>query len=157
MQILTCPKCGAKNRIDERRALTTQPVCGRCGTKLSLTAATGGTGGGGGKPVEVTDATFDTIVGEARMPVLVDCWAPWCGPCRMIAPTMDQLAAESNGRYVIAKLNTDQNRRVATEYRIDAIPTMLIFYNGQLVDRIVGLQPKPAIQARLEQLVKQYA
>jgi thioredoxin-like negative regulator of GroEL len=75
----------------------------------------------------------------------------------MIAPIMDQLAAESNGRYVIAKLNTDDNRRVAGQYRIDAIPTMLLFHNGQLIDRIVGLQPKQAIQARLEQLGKQYA
>jgi thioredoxin-like negative regulator of GroEL len=75
----------------------------------------------------------------------------------MIAPIMDQLAAESAGRYVIAKLNTDDNRRVASQYRIDAIPTMLLFHHGQLVDRIVGLQPKQALQARLEQLGKQYA
>jgi thioredoxin len=150
MQILTCQKCGAKNRVDERRAQATQPVCGRCRSKLSLAAAGGDVGGSGGKPIEVTDATFDAAVRQADVPVLVDCWAPWCGPCRMIAPTMDQLAAESNGRYLIAKLNTDENRQVATEYRIDAIPTMLIFHHGQLVDRIVGLLPKQAILARLE-------
>lgn len=149
MPIITCPNCGARNRVDDNRTRTQQPVCGRCGTKLSITAAPGGTSGGG-KPLEVTDATFDTLVRQAGVPVLVDCWAPWCGPCRMIAPTMDQLAAESNGRYLIAKLNTDDNRRVAGEYRIDAIPTMLIFHRGQLVDRIVGLQPKQAILARLE-------
>jgi thioredoxin 2 len=148
MPIITCPNCGAKNRVDDNRARGQQPVCGRCGTKLSLTTAP--TGGAAAKPIEVTDATFDALVRQATVPVLVDCWAPWCGPCRMIAPTMEQLAAESNGRYLIAKLNTDDNRGVASEYRIDAIPTMLIFHHGQLVDRVVGLQPKPAILARLE-------
>lgn len=150
MPILTCPQCGAKNRVDDARARSQQPVCGRCGAKLSLFSTGGGGTGRGGKPIEITDATFLTVVGQASVPVLVDCWAPWCGPCRMIAPTIDQLAAESDGRYLVAKLNTDENRRVAGEYRIDSIPTMLVFYQGRLVDRIVGLQPKQAIAARLE-------
>jgi thioredoxin 2 len=102
-----------------------------------------------GKPVTVTDASFASDVLGASVPVLLDCWAPWCGPCRMIAPIMDQLAAESGGRFVVAKLNTDENPRVSAQFRIDAIPTMLIFNRGQLVDRIVGLQPKQAILARL--------
>jgi thioredoxin 2 len=152
MPIVTCPNCGAKNRVDDR-ANTLQPICGKCGQKLPTAASAGESN----KPLTITDATFDTTVLRADKPVLVDCWAPWCGPCRMIAPIMDQLAAESNGRYLIAKLNTDENRRVATQYRIDAIPTMLLFHNGQLVDRIVGLQPKQALQARLAQLGKQYA
>jgi thioredoxin len=157
MPIIACPNCGTKNRVDDR-ANSLQPVCGKCGQRLPLPGDDGAaTAGATSKPVTVTDSTFDTMVLNADKPVLVDCWAPWCGPCRMIAPIMDQLAAESGGRYVVAKLNTDDNRRVASQYRIDAIPTLLLFHKGQLADRIVGLQPKHAIQARLEQLGKQYA
>jgi thioredoxin len=152
MPIVACPNCGAKNRVDDR-ANTLQPVCGKCGQKLPIEASAGDTG----KPVAVTDANFQSVVLQADRPVLVDCWAPWCGPCRMIAPVMDQLAAESGGRYLIAKLNTDENRGVASQFRIDAIPTMLLFNNGQLVDRIVGLQPKQVLQAKLHQLGRQYA
>jgi thioredoxin 2 len=144
MPIITCPNCGTKNRIDDR-AQSLQPVCGKCGQKLPLAAASA-------KPLIVTDATFPTVVLKSDKPVLLDCWAPWCGPCRMIAPIVDQLAAESAGRYVVAKLNTDENPRTSAQYRIDAIPTMLLFNNGQLVDRIVGMQPKQALQARLERL-----
>jgi thioredoxin len=145
MTIVTCPNCGAKNRIDERTAQNKQPICGRCGTKLSLGGAEDS------HPLELTDATFDTLLRTAgSKPVLVDCWAPWCGPCRMIAPTIEQLASESNGRWVIAKLNTDENQHTAARFHIDAIPAMLIFRDGQMVDQIVGLQPKHAIQARLE-------
>jgi thioredoxin len=133
--------------VDHSRAHGARPVCGKCGAVLpeGTSAAAGG-----GKPLVVTDGSFAADVLGAGVPVLVDCWAPWCGPCRMIAPTIDQLAAESGGRYVIAKLNTDENPRVAGQFRIDAIPTMLIFHRGQLVDRIVGLQPKPVIVQRLE-------
>ncbi|MBA2340281.1 MAG: thioredoxin, partial [Pyrinomonadaceae bacterium] len=102
------------------------------------------------KPLTVTDASFagDVLNAGAR-PVLLDCWAEWCGPCRMIAPVLDQLAAESGGRYTIAKLNVDENPRTAAQFGIQSIPTMLIFKNGQLVDRIIGAQPKQAIAARL--------
>ena len=147
MPIVACPNCGTKNRVDDTRARALQPVCGKCGERLPAATASAATSG---KPLIVTDATFADDVLGASAPVLLDCWAPWCGPCRMIAPTIDQLAAESAGRYVIAKLNTDENPRTASEYRIDAIPTMLIFHRGQLVDRIVGLQPKQTILAKLD-------
>jgi thioredoxin 2 len=143
MAVITCPTCGAKNRVDEGRAASLQAVCGRCGTKLDAPAA------GGGKPVAVTDATFADVVGDAR-PVLVDCWAPWCGPCRMIAPMLDQLAAESGGKYLVAKLNVDENPRTARHFMIESIPTLLLFKGGNLVERIVGLQPKQAIAQRLQ-------
>ena len=81
--------------------------------------------------------------------MLVDAWAEWCGPCRMIAPVLDQLAGESAGRYKIAKLNIDENPRTAAQFNIRSIPTLLIFKNGSLVDQIIGVQPKQAIAARL--------
>jgi len=87
---------------------------------------------------------------SSSRPVLVDAWAEWCGPCRMIAPVLDQLAEESGGRYKIAKLNIDENPRTAGQFNIRSIPTLLIFKNGKLVDQIVGVQPKPAIAARLQ-------
>jgi thioredoxin 2 len=150
MAVVTCPNCGAKNRVDERRAELEQPKCGRCGTPLPAAPGWGAGAGGDGHPVEVTDATFQQeVLGAGAKPVLLDCWAPWCGPCRMLAPTLDQLAQESAGRYRIAKLNTDENPRTASQFRIDAIPTLLIFKNGQLMDRITGLAPKQAIAQKL--------
>jgi thioredoxin len=145
MTIVTCPNCGAKNRVDETRG-DLQPVCGRCKTPLTV-----GPSASNGHPIELTDATFDQIVHSAgAKPVLVDAWAAWCGPCRMIAPTIESLAAESNGRWVVGKLDVDQNPVTAQRSRIASIPTLLIFKNGQLAEQLVGLQPKPAIQARLE-------
>jgi thioredoxin len=103
------------------------------------------------RPITVTDARFEREVLQAgQRPVLVDCWAPWCGPCRMIAPVLDQLAAESGGRYRIAKLNVDENPQTAARFRIQSIPTLLIFKNGQLVDRMVGVQSKQAIASKLK-------
>ncbi len=127
-----------------------QPVCGKCGAKLS--EPTPGAAADG-KPQIVTDATFasDVVAASSLRPVLVDAWAEWCGPCRMVAPVLDQLAAESDGRYKIAKLNVDENPRTSAQFNIRSIPTLLIFKNGQLVDQIIGVQPKQAIAARLNQ------
>jgi thioredoxin len=99
----------------------------------------------------VTDQTFaqEVIGASSSVPVLVDAWAEWCGPCRMIAPALDQLAAESGGRYKIAKLSVDENPRTSAEFQIRSIPTMLIFKGGKLVDQITGAVPKQAIAARL--------
>src|SRR6266850_2201877 len=110
MAIQTCPKCGAKNRVNERAASINQAVCGKCGAKLPEVTATA-PGTSNAKPQVVTDASFasEVVSASASLPVLVDCWAPWCGPCRMIAPSLDQLAAESGGRYKIVKLNVDEN------------------------------------------------
>ena len=146
--IVTCSNCGTKNRVDERVAAEQKPVCGKCGAALpaSDTANASHT-----KPQIVTDATFAREVVEASSsrPVLVDAWAEWCGPCRMIAPVLDQLAAESAGRYRIAKLNVDENPRTDSQFGIRSIPKLLIFKKGKLVDQIIGVQPKPAIAARL--------
>ena len=155
MAVVTCPNCGAKNRVDERKTNRLQPVCGKCGQSLPAPAVGSGAAADDfSHPVTLTDATLDSALQSAgSKPVLVDAWAPWCGPCRAIAPVMDQLAAESGGRYVVAKLNVDENPRTATQYHIDAIPAMLLFKNGKLVDKIVGLQPKHAIAAKLAQHV----
>ena len=146
MSIQTCPKCGARNRVDERAAQESQPICGKCGTKLPEVNTSSD-----GKPQVVTDATFasDVIAASSTRPVLVDAWAAWCGPCRMIAPILDQLAAESGGRYKIAKLNVDENPSTSAHFGIRSIPALLIFKNGKLVDQIIGVQPKQAISARL--------
>lgn len=144
MQILACSKCGAKNRVDENKLASSEAKCGRCGETLSAGATYDA------KPAVITDETFEReVMQEKGRPVLVDAWAPWCPPCRMIAPIIDQLAAESQGRYKISKLNVDENPQTASRYQIASIPTMLIFKDGQLVDRIIGLQSKPAIAERL--------
>src|SRR6266849_3562902 len=146
--IATCPRCQAKNRIDEQAASTQQPVCGRCGVPLEF-GPRGGSANGG-KPRVVTDASFEQeVLNAGSTPILVDCWAPWCGPCRMIAPALDELAAEANGRYLIAKLNVDENPQTSGRFAIRSIPTMLIFKNGELIDTLVGALPKQAIAARL--------
>jgi thioredoxin 2 len=146
--IATCTKCQAKNRIDETAAVHQQPVCGRCGSPLEL--APPGTGADGSKPRVVTDASFERdVLGAGPTPLLVDCWASWCTPCLMIAPVLDELASESQGRYVIAKLNVDENPQVSGRFGIRSIPTMLIFKNGKLVDTLVGALPKQTIAARL--------
>lgn len=148
MQVTVCSKCGAKNRVEESKLATSEALCGRCGAKLTV-------GAGDSKPAVVTDQTFDREVLQATgQPVLVDYWAPWCGPCRLIAPVLDQLAAESQGRYRIAKLNVDENPQIASRYQIASIPTMLIFKDGKIVDRLIGVQPKQAIEERLRVAAK---
>jgi thioredoxin 2 len=149
MPIVVCSKCGAKNRVDERATQTLQPKCGRCGTPLDAETAEPSSPDTS-KPLIVTDATFQRdVLGMRDQPVLLDCWAPWCGPCRMIAPVLEQLAAESNGKYLIAKLNVDENPQVAGQFQIQSIPTMLIFKNGALIDRLIGALPKQTIASRL--------
>jgi thioredoxin 1 len=100
-------------------------------------------------PVVVNDADFDKFVTKYPV-VLIDCWAPWCGPCRMVAPVIDALAKEMSGTVVFGKLNTDENSQVPNKFNISAIPTMLIFKDGKMVDRIVGAQPKEALAARIK-------
>ena len=142
MAIVTCPSCGARNRVEDR-GQGVRPFCGRCGAGLEVP-------GGAAGPVEVTDSDFGEVVLRAGpRPVLVDCWAEWCGPCRMLAPTLDRLAEEAAGRYVVAKLNVDENPRVAQQFGIASIPALLIFKNGQLVDQLIGVQPKRVIEEKL--------
>ncbi len=111
------------------------------------------TGEGAGQPIVLTDATFDQTIRNSRQPVLVDFWADWCGPCKMIAPAVAQLAREFAGRAVVAKLNVDENPQTAGRFGIMSIPTLLIFRNGRVVDQIVGAQPIEVLRQRLARQV----
>lgn len=103
-------------------------------------------------PVKLTDANFDQVI-NGDLPVLVDFWAAWCGPCRMVAPSVDTLAQEFAGRAVVAKLNVDENPQSARRYNIMSIPALLIFQQGKVVDQIVGAQPLPTLRQRLARVV----
>lgn len=100
--------------------------------------------------LHLSDQSFDAEVVKSSVPVLIDFWAPWCGPCRMLAPIIDELAKEYDGKVKVAKINTDENPAVAAKYKISAIPTLLIFRGGQVVDQLVGVHPKPEIKTLLE-------
>jgi thioredoxin 1 len=106
-----------------------------------------------GSVLEFTDANWKTEVLEAPLPVMVDFWAPWCGPCRMLASTIEELAASYQGKVKVGKMNTDENQQIPGDLRISAIPTVLIFKDGEVVDRLVGVNPKTKFTASLDKLV----
>ncbi len=106
-----------------------------------------------GKTVEVTDGNFQNMIMEAETPALVDFWAVWCGPCRAVAPIVEEIAEEYDGRAVIAKMDVDSNKEIATQLGIQAIPTLLLVKDGQIADRIVGVVDKKSLAARLDALL----
>lgn len=143
--IIQCSKCGTKNSIPENR-MNDNPICGKCQNPLTE-------GKTPDRPVDIADSTFDKEVLAASGPVLVDCWAPWCGPCRMIAPVLEQLAGEYAGRIKVAKLNVDENPATASKYAVKSIPTMLFFNSGRLVNTLVGAVPKSEIEKHVRSLL----
>ncbi len=135
---LRCQFCETWNRIDAARA-GDQPKCGKCGTPMRLD-----------RPVKLDDDTFRRTIDESQIPVLVDFYADWCGPCKMMAPFVDQLAAQYVGKALVAKVNTDHSQRAAAPFNIRGIPTTIVFRNGVVVVEKAGAMPL----AGLEQLLK---
>ena len=142
-RLVTCPSCGSRNRLPPVQA-GRKAVCGKC--KATLPSGDG--------PAEVTDATFSTEIEKSPVPVLLDLWAEWCGPCHMLAPTIDQISSEMAGRVKVAKLNIDENPGIANRFGVRSIPTLLVLKDGKEIDRLVGVQPKQEIVRRLEMVLK---
>ncbi len=140
-QIISCRNCGAKNRISLENKRT--PICGNCKQPLSFPDS----------PLTITDANFSESVEKSSLPVLLDFWAAWCPPCKMIAPIIDTLAKELAGKVVVGKLDVDKNQLVAARFRVQSIPTLIIFQNGREAERLVGAQSKEAIVQRLNKFI----
>lgn len=130
-----CPFCGRLNRVKLARAAD-QPKCGECSKPLLLD-----------RPVTVTDADLEQVVTGTDVPVLVDFYADWCGPCKMMAPVLDDLARSRLGEVLIAKLDTDRNPQMSSRFGIRSIPTLIVFRNGKEVGRELGAIPRPRLEA----------
>jgi thioredoxin 2 len=136
---LACPHCGRLNRVDLARAAD-RPKCGECQRPIPLD-----------RPLRLTDATFDRIVADSAVPVVVDFYADWCGPCKMMAPIVDRVAAERMGTALVAKVDTESNPGLARRFSIASIPTTIAFRGGAEVVRRLGAMPKSQLDAMVDQ------
>lgn len=136
---VTCPKCNAKNRLPSDR-LGDGPKCGKCKKPIFT-----------GKPMDVTAANVAAVLNHNEIPVLVDCWAPWCGPCKSFAPTFEQAAKELEPNVRLAKLNTETHQQVAGRWKIRSIPTLILFKQGKELARLSGAVGLPQLKQWLKQ------
>lgn len=143
---IRCITCGIKNKIPLDKAGAVAK-CGKCSSRLDTSDLLNK------KPVTVTDGDFGTKVLKSPIPVLLDCWAPWCGPCKMIGPVMEELAQEYSGKIRVGKLNVDENPAISSRFQISSIPSMLIFDKGELKDTIVGAVPKQQIAGKISPFI----
>lgn len=141
--IIACPACASLNRVPQDK-LTKGGKCGRCGAPLF-----------DGKPVTLTSGNFDAHAARSGIPLLVDFWAAWCGPCRMVAPIVEEVASENAASLKVGKVNVDEESVLASRYGIRSIPTMLIFKNGEKVDQIIGYMDKNALTAKMKPYLAQ--
>jgi thioredoxin 2 len=142
LYVLRCTECGAKNRIPADK-MHVEARCGKCGAGLQTGDLLAG------HPLIVTDGTFIRKVLKSPLPVLLDCYAPWCGACRLIDPFIEELAGEWSGRIRVGKLNVDENKGVASKFQISGTPTLLIFDNGKLKERFTGALSKQHIMQKM--------
>ena len=136
---VTCPKCNATNRLPSDR-LADKPKCGKCKTSIFI-----------GKPLELSSANVAAVINHNEIPVLVDCWAPWCGPCKSFAPIFEQVARELEPKLRFAKLNTETNQPIAARWKIQSIPTLILFKNGKESVRVSGAMPANQFKKWLSQ------
>lgn len=136
--ILTCERCGQKNRVPPAR-LGQAPVCGKCRHAVMLQT-----------PLEVDGAAMEELVREAALPVLVDFFAPWCAPCRTLAPVLEQLASSRAGQLLVLKVNVDEAPEAGARYQVSGIPALLLFSRGRERKRLVGAQPRAVIEAEID-------
>ena len=139
---VSCSNCGTKNRIPI--VASGVPRCGKCRTPLPWM-------------VDTSDADFTAVVEGSTIPVLVDMWAPWCGPCRMVSPALEQLAGELAGRLKLVKVNADESPEVSRRFDVKAVPTLILFSRGQVVDSKVGAAPASALRSWLEEKIPRKA
>jgi thioredoxin 2 len=136
---VTCPKCNSTNRLPSDR-LVDKPKCGKCKKLLFI-----------GKPMELTAANVAQVLNHNELPILVDCWAPWCGPCKSFAPIFEQAARDLEPRLRLAKLNTESQQQVAGRWKIQSIPTLILFRQGKELGRLSGAVPLGQIKQWLKQ------
>jgi len=139
---VACQSCGRLNRVDLSRAAD-RPKCGACSQPILLD-----------RPIALSDDSFDRVIADSQVPVLVDFYADWCGPCKMVAPIMDELARTRMGNVLVAKLDTDRNQQVAARFRIASIPTVMVFRNGQVAAQQIGALPRAGYEAMIDQATR---